>query len=489
MTSTKAAAPPLSKDSAMAGDGSFESLQAAFADRHPGRDLALIRRAFETAELVHRNQTRLSGEQFITHPVSVARIVTDLGLDDISVAAALLHDTIEDTELTLADLERDFGVHVSSLVDSLTKLDRLSFDSKEAQQAATMRKLLMAMAKDWRVLVIKLADRLHNMRTSSFLPEWKRQRLAQETLDIYAPLAHRLGIQEVKWQLEDLCFEILRPGPYGEISDLVERRAPERELYLQGVIHAAKARLKEAGISGEVSGRPKNHWSIYEKMVVKGKEFNEIFDLVGIRIIVDTDRDCWAALGAIHGLWSPVHGRFKDYINSPKFNLYQSIHTTVMGPGGKALEVQIRTWEMHRTAEYGVAAHWGYKEGSTPSEIAWLQRIVDWQSETPDPNEFLESLRLDLEQDEVYVFTPKGKVITLPAGSTPIDFAYAIHTDVGHRCIGAKVNEKLVPLDTQLYSGQTVDILTSKSETAGPSQDWSSVVRSARARSKIRQWF
>ncbi len=468
---------------------SIDDLVSCFVGRNRDKSPELITRAYQVAHSAHEGQVRLTGDPYISHPLAVAKIVVDLGLDDISIAAALLHDTVEDTELTLSEIEAGFGPKLAQLVDSLTKLDRMSFDSKEAQQAATVRKLLIAMANDWRVLVVKLADRLHNIRTSEVLPDWKRKRLAQETLDIYAPLAHRLGIQEIKWQLEDLSFAILLPGPYGEISELVERRAPERNQYLQGIIHAAKNHLEELGITCEVGGRPKHHFSIYEKMVVKGKEFNEIFDLVGLRIIVESEKDCWATLGAIHGLWPPVHGRFKDYIHSPKFNLYQSLHTTVIGPGGKSVEVQIRTWEMHRTAEFGVAAHWGYKENSTPSEIAWLQRIVDWQSDTPDPKDFLESLRMDLEQDEVYVFTPNGKVITLAKGATPIDFAYAIHTDVGHHCIGAKVNDKLVSLDTELFSGQTVDIITSKSENAGPSQDWISIVRTARAKSKIRQWF
>ncbi len=462
---------------------------SGFLARNPGRTVELIERAYRFASQAHEGQFRLSGEPYITHPVAVAKIVSELGLDDVSIAAALLHDTVEDTQVAIEDVEKEFGHNIAQLVESLTKLDRLSFDSKEAQQAATVRKLLIAMASDWRVLVIKLSDRLHNIRTAAPLAEFKQKRLAQETLDIYAPLAHRLGIQEIRWQLEDLSFEILLPGPYREIAELVERRAPERDVYIQGVIHAAKDHLDEITIPSEVVGRRKHYFSIYEKMVVKGKEFNEIFDLVGIRIILESEKDCWATLGAIHGLWPPVHGRFKDYINSPKFNLYQSLHTTVMGPGGKTVEVQIRTKEMHRTAEYGVAAHWGYKEGSSPGEIAWLQRIVDWQSDIPDPKDFLDSLRLDLEQDEVYVFTPKGKVITLVKGATPIDFAYSIHTDVGHRCVGAKVNDKLVPLDSELHSGQTVDIIVSKSESAGPSQDWMSIVRSARAKSKIRQWF
>jgi guanosine-3',5'-bis(diphosphate) 3'-pyrophosphohydrolase len=474
------------------GSGADQGIGAileAFHAKRPDVDDSLIVLAYRFAEEAHRGQVRLSGDPFISHPVAVARIVAEMGVDDVGIAAALLHDTVEDTATKVEDIARVFGPRVASLVESLTKLERINFDSKEAQQAATMRKLLMAMTHDWRVLVVKLADRLHNMRTAGALPEWKRQRMAQETLDIYAPLAHRLGIQQIRWQLEDLSFEILKPGPYREISELVERRAPERDEYLKGVLQALDNLLEEGGVVAEVTGRPKHHWSIYEKMVLKGKEFNEIYDLVGVRIIVDSLKDCWEAVGLVHGLWRPVQGRFKDYINSPKFNMYQSIHTTVIGPGGKALEVQVRTREMHRTAEFGVAAHWGYKESSTPAEISWLQQIVDWQADMPDEIEFLESLKLDLKRDEVYVFTPKGKVVALPQGSTPIDFAYAIHTDVGHRCIGAKVNERLVPLDTALHSGDTVEVLTSKSETSGPSRDWLAIVKSTRARNKIRQWF
>ncbi|HEX9969966.1 MAG TPA: bifunctional (p)ppGpp synthetase/guanosine-3',5'-bis(diphosphate) 3'-pyrophosphohydrolase, partial [Acidimicrobiales bacterium] len=368
-------------------------------------------------------------------------------------------------------------------------LDRLSFDSKEAQQAATMRKMLVAMAKDLRVLYIKLADRLHNMRTIAAMPDWKQKRTAQETLDIYAPLAHRLGIQEMKWQLEDLAFAALHPKRYAEIEQMVAQRSPERDIYLAQVLEQVRDRLAELRIEGEVTGRPKHLWSIYEKMVIKGKEFDEIYDLVGIRVLVDSVKDCYAALGSIHATWKPVQGRFKDYIAMPKFNLYQSLHTTVVGPQGKPLEVQIRTREMHHRAEFGIAAHWGYKEQSAPADMAWMQRIVDWQSETANPAEFLETLKLDLEQDEVFVFTPKGKVVTLPMGATPVDFAYAIHTDVGHRCIGARINGRLAPLDSQLHSGDTVEIFTSKVPSAGPSRDWLKIVVTPRARNKIRQWF
>jgi guanosine-3',5'-bis(diphosphate) 3'-pyrophosphohydrolase len=536
----------------------------AFLRRHPGDDTSVIVHAAETATVAHAGQLRRSGEPYITHPIAVAGIVADLGLDAQTVAAALLHDAVEDTGVTTEVIERDFGPAVALIVDGVTKLDRLQFDSKEAQQAATVRKMLVAMANDWRVLIIKLADRLHNMRTLSAMPEWKQRRTAQETLDIYAPLAHRLGIQEVKWQLEDLAFATLHPKRYAEIEQMVASRAPLRDEFLARVLVSVRERLSASGVNAEVTGRPKHLWSIYEKMVVRGKEFDDLYDLVGIRVIVESEKDCWAALGSIHAIWPPVQGRFKDYINSPKFNLYQSLHTTVIGLDGKPIEVQVRTHEMHRRAEYGIAAHWGYKENpgrpdrgtgsppralkdvggtatkgrpdklspkeasgkgsseggrkgstvtpaqraemaerdrraerlalaketsSTTAEVEWMQRIVDFQNETTDPIEFLEALKLDLEEDEVYVFTPKGKVIALTANATPVDFAYAIHTEVGHRCIGAKVNGRLVPLDTRLNSADTVEIFTSKAPTAGPSRDWLGMVASSRARTKIRQWF
>ena len=530
---------------------------AAYLRRHSDEDVLAIERAAAMATEAHRGQVRRSGEPYITHPMAVAGIVADLGLDAQTVVAALLHDAVEDTGIAIEDIEAEFGPAVALIVEGVTKLDRLQFDSKEAQQAATVRKMLVAMANDWRVLIIKLSDRLHNMRTLSVMPEWKQHRTAQETLDIYAPLAHRLGIQEIKWQLEDLAFATLHPKRYAEIEQMVATRAPLRDEYLARVMVAVRERLAASGITAEVKGRPKNLWSIYEKMVVRGKEFDDLHDLVGIRVIVESEKDCWAALGSVHAIWPPVQGRFKDYINSPKFNLYQSLHTTVIGLDGKPIEVQVRTREMHRRAEYGIAAHWDYKENpqregdrpareraaravrsgsgeggapdermsasgpagegsgptgtvpgepaesdrrarrrglakgtsSTTAEIEWMQRIVDFQNETTDPMEFLEALKLDLEQDEVYVFTPKGKVIALAAGATPVDFAYAIHTEVGHRCIGAKINGRLVPLDTTLNSADTVEIFTSKAPTAGPSRDWLSIATSSRARSKIRQWF
>jgi len=455
-----------------------------------GEDIDVVRRAGRVAAAVHAGQFRRSGEAYITHPVAVAGIVAGLDLDALTVAAALLHDAVEDTALKLETVAEEFGPVVAAVVDGVTKLDRLQFDSKEQQQAATVRKMLVAMAADWRVLLIKLADRLHNMQTLAVMPDWKQRRTAQETLDIYAPLAHRLGVQQIRWQLEDLAFATLHPKRYAEIEQMVAHRAPQREEYLTLVLGAVRERMLAAGIDAEVTGRPKHLWSIYEKMVVRGKEFDDIHDLVGIRVHVASEKECWAALGAIHAIWPPVQGRFKDYINTPKFNLYQSLHTTVIGLDGKPIEVQVRTPEMHRRAEYGIAAHWGYKEGHVVStEMAWMQRIADADRELADPVAFLEALKLDLQQDEVYVFTPKGRVIALPARSTPVDFAYAIHTEVGHRCIGAKVNGRLVPLDTVLVSADTVEIVTSKSSTAGPTRDWLKIVASARARNKIRQWF
>ena len=471
-------------------DEGVRPILAAYRARHTRASTSLITRAYALADEAHRGQGRKSGEPYIVHPAAVAKIVAELGLDEVTVAAALLHDAVEDTGITLTDLAADFGDEVAAIVDGVTKLDRVKFDSKEAQQAATVRKMLVAMAKDLRVLIIKLADRLHNMRTIAAMPAWKQERTAQETLDVYAPLAHRLGMQEMKQQLEDLAFAALHPKRYAEIDHMVATRSPERDLYLTQVLEDVRHRLKELRIDAEVTGRPKHLWSIYEKMVVKGREFDEIFDLVGIRVIVDSVKDCYAALGSIHATWKPVQGRFKDYVAMPKFNLYQSLHTTVVGPQGKPLEVQIRSREMHNRAEHGIAAHWSYKDGSADSgDLVWLNRIIDWQQETSDPTEFMAMLKVDLEQDEVFAFTPKGKVLTLPQGATPVDFAYSIHTEVGHRCIGARVNGRLVPLDTRLESGDTVEIFTSKVTSAGPSRDWLGFVATHRAASKIKQWY
>lgn len=469
-------------------------LLAEFRSRH-GRMVRtdMISRAYTASAAAHSGQMRKTGESYIHHPIAVARIVAGLGLDDVTIAAALLHDAVEDTGMTLEDVATDFGNDVAAIVDGVTKLERIKFDSKEEQQAATVRKMIVAMSKDLRVLIIKLADRLHNMRTIGGMPTFKQERTARETLDIYAPLAHRLGMQDMRQQLEDLSFAALHPKRFAEIDHMVSTRTPERDLYLHQVIDQVNDRLSELRLSADVTGRPKHLWSIYEKMVVKGREFNDIFDLVAIRVIVDSVKDCYAALGSIHATWKPVPGRFKDYIAMPKFNLYQSLHTTVVGPQGKPLEVQIRTSEMHARAERGVAAHWQYKakqkEAQTGSDYAWLSRIIDWQEETSDPDEFMKNLKVDLEEDEVFAFSPKGRVITLPTGATPIDFAYAVHTEVGHACIGSKVNGRLVPLDTALGSGDTVEIVTSKVDGAGPSRDWMKVAVSPRARNKIKQWF
>lgn len=464
-------------------------LLAAYKRSHPKGSVSPINRAYEMSREAHRHQTRTTGESYITHPVAVASVVADIGLDEASIIAALLHDAVEDTELTLAEITEIFGDEVANIVDGVTKLDRLQFDSQEAQQAATMRKMLVAMARDLRVLIIKLADRLHNMRTLASSSPDKQQRVAQETLDIYAPLAHRLGMQEIKQQLEDLSFAALFPKRYAEVEHLVSTRAPERNVYLARVLGQVDKMLVGVKIKAELTSRGKHLWSIYEKMVQKGREFDDIFDLMAVRIVVDDVRDCYGALGVIHGHWKPVVGRFKDYIAMPKFNLYQSLHTTVIGPDGKTIEVQIRSRDMHQRAEWGVASHWAYKDAASPQEVEWLNRIIDWQGEVSDPRQFLEGLKTDLEQDELFVFTPKGRVVSLPLQATPVDFAYAVHTEVGHSCVGARVNGRLVALHYQLASGDTCEILTSKAQGTGPSQGWMEFVASTKAKNKIKQWW
>jgi GTP pyrophosphokinase len=460
---------------------------------HPRADVALVEKAFVAAEKAHSEQLRKSGEPYISHPVAVSQILADLGIGATTIAAALLHDTVEDTPYSLEKLRSDFGDEVAMLVDGVTKLDKIKFG--DSAQAETVRKMVVAMSKDIRVLVIKLADRLHNARTWKFVSEESAKRKAQETLEIYAPLAHRLGISTVKLELEDLSFEILYPKVYEEIVNLVTQRTPMREQYLEEVIGAIEADLKREKVKGKVAGRPKQYYSIYQKMVVRGREFDEIYDLVGIRVLVQSVRDCYAVLGAIHARWNPVPGRFKDYIAMPKFNLYQSLHTTVIGPEGRAVEIQIRTTEMDKRAQYGVAAHWMYKEqagksqATTQDDLVWLKHLSDWQAETQDPGEFLDALRFEIGAKEVYVFTPKGKVIGLPAGATAVDFAYAVHTEVGHRTIGAKVNGRIIPLDSTLNSGDVVEVLTSKSLDASPSKDWLNFVASPRARAKIKHHF
>jgi len=478
--------------------GAVDALMRTVRLNHPKADLTVIERAYAVAERAHDGQKRRSGEPYITHPVAVAQILADLGIGSKTVAAALLHDTVEDTEYSLDQLRADFGDEVAMLVDGVTKLDKVKYG--DSAQAETVRKMIVAMSRDIRVLIIKLADRLHNARTWGFVPAASAERKAKETLEIYAPLAHRLGIQTIKWELEDLSFAVLYPKLYVEIENLVRQRTPQREAYVQQVIDSVNDDLKSSKIRGKVVGRPKQYYSIYQKMILRGRDFDEIYDLVGIRVLVNSLRDCYAVLGSIHARWNPIPGRFKDYIATPKFNLYQSLHTTVIGPDGRAVEIQIRTHEMHRQAEYGVAAHWKYKErvngGRTTqvdqgadNDMAWLARISDWQAETVDPGEFLDSLRFEIGAKEVYVFTPKGKVIGLPAGATPVDFAYAVHTEVGHRTMGAKVNGRLVPLESTLNSGDSVEVFTSKNPDSGPSQDWLAFVQSPRARNKIRQWF
>ena len=475
-----------------AGDPGFEQLLKEFRQHRPRSSTKLIERAFEIAESAHSGQVRKSGDPFISHPLSVATICAELGLDETTIAAALLHDSVEDTELGLVDIEREMGYAVALLIDGVTKLDRIRFRTAEQARAENLRKMMVATARDVRVLLMKIADRLHNMRTIDPLRSERRELIARETLEIYAPLAHRLGMYAIKWELEDLSFKQLHPKRFDEISALVQDRQPERERVLDQVSDEILAKLKEAKIKAEVSGRPKHLYSIYEKLVLRGKQFDDIFDLLGVRVVVDSVRDCYAALGSIHTLYTPVPSRFKDYIAMPKFNMYQSLHTTLMGPGGRPIEIQIRTQEMHRAAEFGIAAHWLYKDqqrGKTrEAEMAWLQRVMDWQKESIDPSDFMESLKIDLYADEAFVFTPKGDVIALPRGATPLDFAYAIHTEVGHRTVGARVNGRLVSLSHELSSGDSVEIITSKGQ-ASPSRDWLKLVKTPRARNKIRQWF
>ena len=458
---------------------------------HPGFSNSDLERAFIAAEKAHSGQLRKSGEPYITHPVAVAQILIDLGMDLATIMAALLHDTVEDTSYSIEQIKAEFGEEVTSLVDGVTKLDKLTYGP--TAEAETLRKMVVAMSRDIRVLVIKLADRLHNARTWEFIPNETASRKARETLDIYAPLAHRLGMNAIKWELEDLSFRILEPKKYEEIERLVGERSPARELLTSEVITAIDTDLNSEEIKAQVTGRQKHFYSVYQKMVVRGREFNDIYDLVGIRILVDSVRDCYGALGAIHARWSPVPGRFKDYIAMPKFNLYQSLHTTVIGPNGKAVEIQIRTFDMHARAEFGIAAHWKYKakgaEVGTGPEVMWLKQLHEWQQESEDVGDFLETLRYDLRTPEVFVFTPKGSVIALPSGSTPVDFAYAVHTEVGNKCVGAKVNGKLVPLESHLVNGDVVDIVINKGLNAAPSHDWLNFVTSSRARSKIKAWF
>lgn len=471
----------------------IDGVLEAYKSMYPRAKTALIERAYAVAEQAHEGQSRKSGEPYITHPIAVAEIVAGLGLPDTVIAAAFLHDVVEDTGVGLEHIRAEFGEEVAGFVDGVTKLDKIAYG--DAAQAETVRKMVVAMAKDIRVLILKLADRLHNARTWEHVHPDSARRKAQETLEIYAPLAHRMGLNAIKWELEDLSFKTLYPKIYQEIVEVVAERAPERSGMLEQVRSEVSKELKAMKIKAEISGRPKHYYSVYQKMIVRGRDLNDIYDLVGLRILVESVRDCYAVLGAMHARYQPVPGRFKDYIAMPKFNLYQSLHTTVIGPQGKPVEFQIRTWDMHRRAEYGLAAHWRYKEnakaggGNGAADMGWLRQIADWQQETADPSDFLDSLRGEISRAEVYVFTPRGKLLALPQGATPVDFAYAVHTEVGHKTVGAKVNGRLVPLDSTLDNGDTVEIITTSDENAHPKRDWLEFVQSTRAKNKIRQWF
>lgn len=471
----------------------IEELLKKIGVTKPEADLIKIKSAYEFAKTAHKGQKRDSGDDFIQHPLEVAAIVYDLGMDTTSIIAAFLHDVVEDTEFTIEQIRKEFGNEVAVLVDGVTKLSRLAFQSKQEQQMENLRKMFLAMTQDLRVIIIKLADRLHNMRTLKHLPVEKQKSIAQETLEIYAPLAHRLGMGKIKWELEDLTLRYLEPDVYYDLVNKVAKKRQEREGFINEVKETLQRALAEIELKAEVQGRPKHFYSIYQKMQERGKDFSEIYDLMGLRVIVSSVQDCYEVLGIVHTLWKPIPGRFKDYVAMPKSNMYQSLHTTVIGPNGEPLEIQIRTWEMHRTAEYGIAAHWLYKENGPDDKelrekIAWLRHLIEWQGEMKDTEEFMETLRIGLFVDEVFVFTPKGDVKNLPAGSTPVDFAYSIHSALGHQCAGAKVNGRLVPLDYQLKNGDIIQVITSKQST-GPSRDWLQFVKTSKAKNRIRQWL
>lgn len=471
----------------------IEDISSTILSYQPDAPIALVQKAYEIARDAHSGQRRISGEDYIHHPLGVAKILADMQIDAITISASLLHDVVEDTAYSLDEIEKIFGKEISMLVDGVTKLSRIEYKSKEEQQLENYRKMFLAMAKDIRVVLIKLADRLHNMRTLKYMPEHKQRRIAQETLEIFAPLAHRLGISSVKWELEDRSLRYLEPEKYYQLVEKVKQKRREREQLVNQSIAILSERLKAVSIEADIQGRPKHFYSIYKKMLKGNKELSEIYDLSAVRILVDSVKDCYGALGIVHTLWKPLPGRFKDYIAMPKSNMYQSLHTTVIGVDGQPLEIQIRTWDMHRTSEYGIAAHWRYKEGGKTDKefeqkVSWLRQLLEWQQDLRDPREFMERLKLDVFSDEVFVFTPKGDVIDLPAGSVPIDFAYRIHTDVGHRCVGARVNGKIVPLEYKLVNGDILEIITTK-QGNGPSRDWLNIVGSSETRTKIRQWF
>jgi len=471
----------------------LENLILKIEQFNPQADMKHIIKAYNFAEAAHEGQYRNSGERYFIHPFNVAMILADLNMDTDTIIAGLLHDVLEDTNVTFEILVDEFGIEIANLVDGVTKLKKLQYKSKQESQAENLRKMVVAMAKDIRVIIIKLADRLHNMRTLEYMREEKKKEKALETLEIYAPLAHRLGISKIQWELEDLSLRYIDPDGYYDLVEKISKQRREREDYIQNIIDILYEKLHEMNIPCEISGRPKSFYSIYKKMVYQNKSFEQIFDLTAVRIIVDSIKDCYGALGIVHTMWKPIPGRFKDYIAMPKPNMYQSLHTTLIGPQGEPFEVQIRTWDMHRTAEYGIAAHWKYKEGATKSnnfddKLTWLRQILEWQKDMKDPKEFMESLKIDFFTDEVYVFTPKGDVINLPNGSTPIDFAYRVHTAVGNNCVGAKVDGRIVPLDYKLKNGNIVDVITS-ANSSGPSRDWLKIVKSSQAKTKIRQWF
>lgn len=471
----------------------LENLILKIEQFNPQADMKHIIKAYNFAEAAHEGQYRNSGERYFIHPFNVAMILADLNMDTDTIIAGLLHDVLEDTNVTFEILVDEFGIEIANLVDGVTKLKKLQYKSKQESQAENLRKMVVAMAKDIRVIIIKLADRLHNMRTLEYMREEKKKEKALETLEIYAPLAHRLGISKIQWELEDLSLRYIDPDGYYDLVEKISKQRREREDYIQKIIDILYEKLREMNIPCEINGRPKSFYSIYKKMVYQNKSFEQIFDLTAIRIIVDSIKDCYGALGIVHTMWKPIPGRFKDYIAMPKPNMYQSLHTTLIGPQGEPFEVQIRTWDMHRTAEYGIAAHWKYKEGATKSnnfddKLTWLRQLLEWQKDMKDPKEFMESLKIDFFTDEVYVFTPKGDVINLPNGSTPIDFAYRVHTAVGNNCVGAKVDGRIVPLDYKLKNGNIVDVITS-ANSSGPSRDWLKIVKSSQAKTKIRQWF